>query len=80
MNQRKGVPAPSNRELLRGYEAISKSLREFGYPDVNMEMIEEIHRAMQHGRREHDLPHGSIGMFAQSQILEHPDIFGVKDE
>lgn len=52
------------------YEAIARSLREFGYPDVTPEMIDEIHTAYREGKRDADLPYGIVGQFAQSQIEE----------
>lgn len=59
--------------LQRGYEAVARNLREFGYPDVTAGMVAEIHDAMKSGK---ELPHGVIGMFAKSQMEERPDIFG----
>jgi len=52
------------------YPAIAKSLVEFGYPDVTAEMIREIHLAKIDGKSGDDLPHGVIGMFAESQLDE----------
>ena len=50
------------------YEAIAKDLNEFGYPDVTWGMIKTIHESYKQGKRESELPHGVIGMFAQSHI------------
>ena len=50
------------------YEAIARSLREFGYPDTTAAMVEEIHEAKRAG--EGVLPHGIVGMFADSQLNE----------
>lgn len=50
--------------------SIAKSLVDFGYPDVTPKMIGDIYAAYRKGKREHELPHGVIGMFAGSQIKE----------
>jgi hypothetical protein len=52
------------------YNAIALSLREFGYPDAKASMIMGTYNAMNEGRKEADLPHGVIGRFAYSQILD----------
>ena len=65
----------SNAVLNQGYEAVAKSLVEFGYPDVTSKMIQEIHEAMKEGKTEDDLPHGIIGRFAEKQIGEYSQIF-----
>lgn len=51
---------------MKVYEAIAKSLREYGYPDVTAAMVEEIHEAKR--AEEAVLPHGIVGMFADSQL------------
>lgn len=60
---------PTRYTLQDAYEAVARSLREFGYPDVNASMIREVHNAMKSGV---DLPHGVIGLFAKSQLEENP--------
>ena len=65
-----------NRKSLEG--AIARSLREFGYPDVSTEMIGEVWDAYAAGKTGFDLPHGVVGMMAESQLDEiaeaRPDI------
>lgn len=51
----------------RAYQTIAKMLREFGYPDVTSEMIEDTHKAMS---KSEPLPHGVIGMFAEKYLKE----------
>ena len=51
------------------YEAIARSLREFGYPDAECGMIRDTHEAMVAGKEE--MPHGIIGMFAQRELEEN---------
>ncbi len=52
------------------YEAVAKSLREFGYPDATADMIKDTHVALAEGKTGSDLPHGIVGMFAEKQIGE----------
>lgn len=61
-------------KLQDAYEAIARSLREFGYPDVTSAMIRETHKAMKEGKEGADLPHGIVGRFASSQLEEHADV------
>lgn len=49
---------------------VAKSLREFGYPSCTTEMVRAVLDAWLGGKREHDLPHGIIGMFAGRQFDE----------
>lgn len=70
----------SNTNIVKGFNAIASSLREFGYPEVTGKMVNEIYDAMVEGKREHDLPHGVIGLFVQTHILNYPLIFGIVDE
>lgn len=51
-------------------EAMAKSMREFGYPDVTVEMAGEILDAYVKGTRGSELPHGIVGMMLESQIQE----------
>lgn len=46
---------------------IAKALRDFGYPDVDAAMVGEIVDARAAGN---ELPHGVIGMFANSMLSE----------
>lgn len=62
------MPNPTMKDV---YEAIARNLREFGYPDASATMIEETHKAMKAGQ---PLPHGVVGMFAQSQIQNNADM------
>ena len=48
-------------------EAVARSLREFGYPDVTAAMIREVFDAWEAGQK---LPHGIVGMFAERQFSE----------
>lgn len=57
--------------LSNAMEAIAKSLRDFGYPDVTGPMIREVYDAWVAGKRDDELPHGIVGRFAESQIEEH---------
>ncbi len=52
-------------------EAVARNLRDFGYPDATGAMIREVWEAMKAGKSGSDLPHGIIGMFAESQINDH---------
>jgi hypothetical protein len=54
--------------LSDAYEAVARSLRQFGYPDATAGMIRETHEAMKRG--DERMPHGIIGMFAQRQLDE----------
>jgi hypothetical protein len=47
------------------HEAIARSLKDFGYPDVTADMIREIAEAKSKGE---SLPHGVVGMFAEDQL------------
>lgn len=64
------------KQLQQGYEAVTKSLVEFGYPDTTPAMVREIHEAMKAGK---EIPHGIIGRFAEGQIKDYPEIFGQID-
>jgi hypothetical protein len=59
--------------LADAMEAVARSLREFGYPDVTAAMIREIYDAWEAGRRFPDLPHSVIGGFAERQFEEVAD-------
>jgi len=65
------------KEMRLGFKAIAENLIEFGYPDITGEMIEDVYIALKDGS---ELPHGVIGMFAGSQIYDHPEIFGLDKE
>ena len=67
----------SGGQLIAAYKAVARNLREFGYPDVTTEMVEEIHGAFKAGT---PLPHGIIGMMAGGQFEEHPKTFGEAPE
>lgn len=54
----------------KAYETIAKMLREFGYPDVTLEMIQDTHKAMS---KNEPLPHGVIGLFAEKYLKELED-------
>lgn len=49
------------------YEAVAKSLREFGYPDASAAMVKDTYGAM---LEERTIPHGIIGKFAESQLRD----------
>lgn len=51
-------------EPLEVYEAIARSLREFGYSDVTAEIVRETDEHF----GEH--PHGIVSMFAEKQLTE----------
>lgn len=55
----------------------AKALRDFGYPDVTVAMIEECHKAWSKGE---ELPHGVIGRFAMGTFDENPEIFGTPEK
>ena len=54
--------------LQTAYETVARSLREFGYPDASADMVKATHDAMKAGNPK--MPHGIVGMFAQSQLQE----------
>lgn len=56
-------------------EAVARNLRDFGYPDAKGPMIREVWEAMKQGKTKFDLPHGIVGMFAESQINDHREKF-----
>ena len=56
------------------FESVARSLREFGYPDVTAQMVEDTWNAMKEGKKDADLPHGIVGRFAESQLSEHRNI------
>lgn len=56
-----------------GFEAVARSLREFGYPDASAKMVSDTYDAMKRGDKK--LPHGVVGMFAESQLKEVWDKF-----
>ncbi len=58
------------------YEAVAKSLREFGYPDTTGAMIKETHDAMLEGKTGADLPHGVVSRFAEDQLKDAFDRLG----
>lgn len=60
------VPARYTKQ--DGFEAVARSLREFGYPDATAQMVSDTYSAMKKG--DADMPHGIIGMFAERQIDE----------
>lgn len=49
------------------YEAVARSLREFGYPDAAAAMVADTHKAM---LEKAPIPHGIVGAFAESQMKE----------
>ena len=51
-------------------QSVAKSLREFGYPSVTADMIDECLTAFLTGKRDLELPHGVIGAFASRQFAE----------
>ena len=53
------------------YDTIARSLREFGYPDVTAEMIEETDEARKRGEP-NTAPHGIVSMFA-CRMLDEAD-------
>lgn len=63
----------SNPTLNDALDAIARSLREFGYPDASLEMMRDTWAAFRAGKRDADLPHGIVGMFAARQMEENED-------
>lgn len=63
-------PAKKNYGLNDAMEAVARSLREFGYPDVTAAMCREIYDAWKANPKA-KLPHGVVGMFAKSQFDDH---------
>jgi hypothetical protein len=51
-------------------EKVADSLREFGYKSVTTAHIREVLDAWLEGKRESELPHGIVGMFAEKQFEE----------
>lgn len=60
----------SNR--LNGFEAVARSLREFGYPDVTAEQISKAHEKWRTNQELDDI----VEMMAARQFEDHPLIFG----
>lgn len=56
----------------RGLAAVSRSLREFGYPDATMELIRKYYETWKAGEDDGDI----IFTFAARQFEEYPEIFG----
>jgi hypothetical protein len=52
----------------KAFEAVAKSLREFGYPDASADMVRETWDAMKAGKPEDEMPHGIVGRFAFAQL------------
>lgn len=61
---KKAVASGDKSQLV--FNAIAKSLVEFGYQGITASMIEDVWNAMKKG--EEKLPHGVIGAFAESQL------------
>lgn len=55
------------------YQSIANNLIDFGYAGVTADMIADTHAAMKDGKKGKELPHGIIGMMAESQLAEHAD-------
>ena len=53
----------------RIYEAIARSLRDFGYGDVTAQMVRETDEARQNGAGPSE-PHGIVSMFANRSLSE----------
>lgn len=62
--------------LQQGFEAVAKSLVEFGYPDVTATMIEEAHGRWKKGETERS---NIIDMMAGGQFDDYPQVFGEPD-
>lgn len=58
--------------LKQGFKAQARSLREFGYPDVTAEMVEQAHKKWLTGEKATEI----IAMFCERAFNEHPQIFG----
>lgn len=58
-----------------GFEAVAKSLREFGYPDATASMVADTWAAMKAGKQSSAMPHGIIGRFAERQLDEVRETF-----
>jgi len=63
-------PVKQVYKLDNAMEAVAKSLREFGYPDVTAKMIREIFDKWEDGNVFPNLPHGVIAGFAEKQFEE----------
>lgn len=62
-------------KLQDAYDAVAKSLVEFGYPDCTSKMVQDVHEAIRAGKPENKMPHGIVGAFAYSQVNEHLALF-----
>lgn len=62
------MTAAKRYSLTDAFETVARSLREFGYPDVQRAMIRDVFDAMKRG--DETMPHGIVGMFAQRQMEE----------
>ena len=61
--------------LQEGFEAVAKSLRDFGYSDVTAATIETGYNRWKRG----EAPQGIIEMMAERQFEDYPKIFGTQD-
>lgn len=48
--------------------SVARSLSEFGYREISVEMIDEVLTAWLAGKRDAELPHGIIGRMAAAQF------------
>lgn len=55
------------------FEAVAKSLREFGYPQTTADMVSKCWDAMAEGKKDLEMPHGVVGAFAYSQLNENKE-------
>jgi hypothetical protein len=53
------------------FEAIARSLREFGYLDTTADMVRDCWTKIEGGHSEEEMPHGIVGRFAYSQLNEN---------
>ena len=61
--------------LEQGFEAQARILRDFGYPDVTVEMVAEAHADWRAGKE----PANIIARFCESAFEECPRVFGKQD-
>lgn len=64
--------------------AVARALQEFGYPDATPTVVRDVLTAYLLGKRGSELPHGVVGLFAESHIKEieeaRPGIFSALEK
>lgn len=61
--------------LDRALRAQAISMREFGYPDVSVDLVRRYHAGWLRGEKSQ----GVVAMFCERAFEEHPNLFGTKE-